>query len=268
MPAVGLELARAAADPVRVCRWTNLLGEIEYFSGNVDTAAALVGQALTGLQRCFRSRTGTRRCWLALLQNDALVSEATGDWQTALERQQRALEIRREAEDARGAAQSLHGIGKAYCGLGRPGDAEQALEEAAQAADRPRRAPAAGEDHPRAGRRPDHPAAAGRRGAAHRAGAGRVPSATAPPTTWPPRSSPSPASPTERGHRAEAVTHADQARSAIEPGGYRVLYRLFPHQDVPPAARIRAGTAGVRGRGRARGALGGLPARRDRPRIR
>ena len=29
----------------------------------------------------------------------------------------------------------MHGIGKAYCGLDRPDDAEQALDEAAQAAD-------------------------------------------------------------------------------------------------------------------------------------
>ena len=40
----------------------------------------------------------------------------------------------------------------------------------------------------------------------------------------------------QQGRRAEAVTHADRARSAIEPGGYRVLYRLFPDQAVPPAA--------------------------------
>ncbi len=45
----------------------------------------------------------------------------------------------------------------------------------------------------------------------------------------------------EQGRCTEAVTQADQARSAIESGGYRVLYRLFPAQDVPPAARIRAG---------------------------
>ena len=38
-------MARADEDQVRACRWTNLLAEIEYFSGNVDTAA-LVRQAL------------------------------------------------------------------------------------------------------------------------------------------------------------------------------------------------------------------------------
>jgi ADP-ribosylglycohydrolase len=45
----------------------------------------------------------------------------------------------------------------------------------------------------------------------------------------------------QEDRRTEAVTRADQARSAIETGGYRVLYRLFPSQAVPPAARIRAG---------------------------
>jgi tetratricopeptide (TPR) repeat protein len=130
----GLELARADEDRVRVCRWTNLLAEIEYFSGNVDTAASLVRQALDGAQH-LPPADQDQTLLAGLLQNDALVSEATGDWPTALHRQQQALEIRREAEDARGAAQSLHGIGKAYSALGRPGDAERALDEAAQAAD-------------------------------------------------------------------------------------------------------------------------------------
>lgn len=127
-------MARADADQVRACRWTNLLAEIEYFSGNVDTAAALVRRALDDAQR-LPPPDQDQTLLASLLQNDALVSEAAGDWATALDRQQQALAIRRESEDARGAAQSLHGIGKAYCGLGRPGDAEQALDEAAQAAD-------------------------------------------------------------------------------------------------------------------------------------
>jgi hypothetical protein len=48
---VGIATARTDADQVRACRWTNLLAEIEYFSGNVDTAAALVRQALADAHR-------------------------------------------------------------------------------------------------------------------------------------------------------------------------------------------------------------------------
>ena len=235
----GLELARAAGDQVRACRWTNLLGEIEYFSGNVDTAAGLVRQALGDAQR-LPLPDQDQTLLASLLQNDALVSEATGDWPAALDRQQQALAIRREAEDARGAAQSLHGIGKAYCGLGRPGDAEQALEEAAQAAD------SLGEHLLRAKithaladvRITQHrlddaaqlttQALAGfeRHGTPYDVAAAQLTLARIA---------------DQQGNRAEAVTHADRARSAIEPGGYRVLYRLFPDQAVPPAARIRAG---------------------------
>jgi hypothetical protein len=117
-----------------VCQWTNLLGEIEYFSGQVDTAATLVGRALADL-RGLPEPDQDRALLAGLLQNDALISEAAKDWRTALHRQRQALAIRREAEDARGAAQSLHGIGKAHCGLGQLGDAERTLEEAAAAAD-------------------------------------------------------------------------------------------------------------------------------------
>ena len=251
----GLELARADGDQVRACRWTNLLGEIEYFSGNVDTAAALVRQALGDAQR-LPPPDQDQTLLASLLQNDALVSEATGDWPTALDRQQQALAIRREAEDARGAAQSLHGIGKAYCGLGRPGDAEQALEEAAQAAD------SLGEHLLRAKithaladiritqQRLDDAAQLTTQALAGFESHGTPYDVAAAQLTLARIAD-------QQGSRAEAVIHADRARSAIEPGGYRVLYRLFPDQAVPPAARIRAGTAGVRGGGRARGALGG-----------
>jgi tetratricopeptide (TPR) repeat protein len=235
----GLEMAHADQDQVRACRWTNLLAEIEYFSGNVDTAATLVRQALDDAQR-LPQPDQDQTLLAGLLQNDALVSEATGDWPTALHRQQQALEIRREAEDARGAAQSLHGIGKAYCGLGRPGDAEQALDEAAQAAE------ILGEHLLRAKirhvmadtrisqRRLDEAARlvmqalAGfeRHGTPYDVAAAQLTVARIA---------------SRQGRRAEAVTHADRARSAIEAGGYRVLYRLFPDQTVPSAARIRAG---------------------------
>jgi ADP-ribosylglycohydrolase/tetratricopeptide (TPR) repeat protein len=235
----GLDLARAAGDQVQVCRWTNLLGEIEYFSGNVDTAATLVGQALIDLQR-LPEPVQDQTLLAGLLQNDALVSEATKSWQTALERQQQALAIRRAAEDARGAAQSLHGIGKAYCGLGQLGDAERTLDEAAQAAD------SLGEhllrakithalaDVRSAQQRLDESAQfatqalAGfeRHGTPYDVAAAQLTLACIA---------------KQNGQSIEAVSYADQARAAIESGGYRVLYRLFPGQDVPPAVRIRAG---------------------------
>jgi ADP-ribosylglycohydrolase len=235
----GLEMARADQDQVRACRWTNLLAEIEYFSGNVDTAATLVRQALDDAQR-LAPADQDQTLLAGLLQNDALVSEATGDWPTALLRQQQALEIRRETEDARGAAQSLHGIGKAYCGLGRPTDAEQALEEAAQAAE------VLGEhllgakitnalaDTRISQRRLDEAARLTTQALAGFERQGTPYDVAAAQLTLARIAS-------QEGRRVEAVTHADRARSAIEAGGYRVLYRLFPDQAVPIAARIRAG---------------------------
>jgi ADP-ribosylglycohydrolase/tetratricopeptide (TPR) repeat protein len=235
----GLDMARGAADPVRVCRWTNLLGEIEYFSGNVDTAAALVDQALTGLEG-VPEPDRDQTLLAALLQNSALVCEATGDWQTALEHQRRALEIRRDTEDARGVAQSLHGIGKALCGLGQPREAEHALGDAAQAAE------SLGEhlleakithalaDIRIAQRRLDEAAQLTgqalemfrRHGTPYDVASAQLTLARIA---------------SEGGSCIEAVTHADPARSAIEAGGYLVLYRLFPTLDVSAAARIRAG---------------------------
>ena len=235
----GLGMARAAADPVRVCRWTNLLGEIEFFSGNVDTAAALVGQALTSLQDVPEPERD-QTLLAALLQNSALVCEVTGDWQTALDHQRLALEIRRETEDARGVAQSLHGIGKALCGLGQPGEAEHALEEAAQAAE------GLGEHLLRAKishaladvriveRRLDDAAQLTERalemfrrhGTPYDVASAQMTLARVA---------------RERGGCIEAMTHADQARSAIEAGGYRVLYQLYPTLDVQAAERVRAG---------------------------
>ena len=235
----GLGMARAAADPTRVCRWTNLLGEIEYLSGNVDTAAALVGQALTGLED-VPEPDWDQTLLAALLQNSALVCEATSNWQTALEHQRRALEIRRETEDARGVAQSLHGIGKALCGLGQPGEAEHALEEAAQAAE------GLGEHLLRAKithaladvriveRRVDDAAQLTGRALEMFRQHGTPYDVASAQMTFARIAN-------ERDRCIEAMTDADQARSAIEDGGYRVLYRLFPILDVPPAARVRAG---------------------------
>jgi ADP-ribosylglycohydrolase/tetratricopeptide (TPR) repeat protein len=235
----GLDMAGAVRDQIQVCRWINLLAEIEYFSGDVNIAATLVGQALTDLQDLPEPEQD-RALLAGLLQNDALVSEATNDWQTALDRQQQALAIRREAEDARGAAQSLHGTGKAYCGLGQLDEAEQVLDEAAQAAD------TLGEHLLRA--KITHALADVRiaqqrldeatqltmdalggfqqHGTPYDVAAAQLTLADIV---------------RQNGRSVEAVSYADQARSAIESGGYGVLYRLFPGQDVPPAVRFRAG---------------------------
>ena len=235
----GLDMARAAADPARVCRWTNLLGEIEYFSGNVKTAADFVGQALTGLED-VPEPDRDQTLLAALLQNSALVCEATGDWQTAPEHQRRALEIRRETEDARGVAQSLHGSGKALCGLGETGEAEHALEEAAQAAEGlgehllEAKVTHALADTRIAERRLDDAAELTGRALEMFRQHGTPYDVTSAQMTIARIAQ-------ERDRCIEAMTDADQARSAIEDGGYRVLYRLFPTLDVPPAARVRAG---------------------------
>ncbi len=273
----GLGIAQAAGNATGISRWTNLLAEIEYFSGNVRSASDLVNQALAGLQR-IPDQERDHGLLSSLLQNDALVHEAAGDWQVALQRQEQALEIRREAEDARGAAQSLHGIGKAYCGMGRISDAEQTLGEAAQAAD------GLGEhllrakithalaDTRIAQQRLDDAAALTlqalegfrRHGTPYDVASAQLTLADI----------------TARlGRCADSVTYADQARFTIESGGYRVLYQLFPRQDVPPAARIRAGllafaagdAAGVPWEGRPPGDIDParvltVPARRGWPR--
>jgi tetratricopeptide (TPR) repeat protein len=222
-----------------VCRWTNLLGEIEYFSGNVETAASLVGQALADL-RGLPEAEQDRALLAGLLQNDALVSEATRDWRTALHRQRQALAIRREAEDARGAAQSLHGIGKAQCGLGQLGDAERTLDEAAQAAD------GLGEHLLRG--KVTHALADVR--IAQRRLDEATQLTTQALTGFQRHGTPYDVAAAQltlsriarhEGRGVKAVGYTDQARSTIEAGGYRVLYQLFPGQDVPPAVQFQAG---------------------------
>ena len=260
----GLEMARAAADAIRICRWDNLLGEIEYFSGNVEVATGLVGQALTTLQS-MPEPDQDQTLLAALLQNAGLISEATGDWPAALGRQQQALQIRHGAEEARGAAQSLHGIGKAYCGLRRLGEANRALDEAAQAA-------ASLGEHPLAAKI-THARADCRIAQQWLDDAAQL--TTAALDGFRRHGTPYDVASAQltlariarrQDRCVEAVAHTDQARTAIETGGFRVPYRLFPGQDVPPAARFRAGLAAFA----AGDALGvpweGLPGRPDRPR--
>src|SRR6266516_4489104 len=235
----GLGMAHADGDRTRICRWNNMLAEIEYFSGNVDIAADLVDRALTELT-AMPDHEQDQKLLAGLLQNTALVRGASGDWATALRCQQQALAIRQAAEDARGTAQSLHGIGEAYCGLGQLDNAERALGEAAQAAE------ALGEhllsakiSHSLAGTR----IAQQRLDDAARLTERSLDGFRRHGTPYDVASAQLTLAHIARQQDrcADAMRHADQARAAVEPGGFRVLYRLFPDQDVPPAARIRAG---------------------------
>ncbi|MEV5898312.1 tetratricopeptide repeat protein [Nonomuraea fuscirosea] len=113
--------------------WQKLLGEIEYFSGNVERANTLISQALQDVAaRPVHQRD--QALYAGLLQDAALVAEATGTWQSALDSQTEALAIRKASEDARGVAQSLHGLGKARSGLGQIREAAQTLAEAGRMA--------------------------------------------------------------------------------------------------------------------------------------
>ncbi|MEV0614834.1 ADP-ribosylglycohydrolase family protein [Nonomuraea sp. NPDC050404] len=113
--------------------WLKLLSEIEYFSGNVDRADTLINQALQEVT-ARPAHLRDQALHAGLLQDAALVAEATGAWRTALDRQNKALAIRKASEDARGIAQSLHGLGKAQCGLGLLKEAAHSLAEAGRMA--------------------------------------------------------------------------------------------------------------------------------------
>ncbi|MFB4273480.1 ADP-ribosylglycohydrolase family protein [Nonomuraea sp. GTA35] len=113
--------------------WLKVLGEIEYFSGNVERADTLINQALQEVT-ARPAHLRDQALYAGLLQDAALVAEATGAWRIALDSQNKALTIRKASEDARGIAQSLHGLGKAQCGLGLLKEAAHSLAEAGRMA--------------------------------------------------------------------------------------------------------------------------------------
>src|SRR6266536_2569952 len=237
--ASALARAEAGADPNQICRWANLLGEIEFFSGDVQAAQQRFQRACQQLERLpDQQRDGVVRA--SVIQNVGLVAEALGQWPAALAAHQSALEIRRRTGDARGAACSLHGIGKAHLGLGDLDQAGRVLGEAAGAADR------LGEGlllakitHSRAdlaSARTDH--AGAERLARDALEAFRRHStpfdiASALLTVARLRG--------RQGDAAGRLAATDQARRLIEPGRFLVLYRLFPEAAMPPPARFRAG---------------------------
>ncbi len=237
--ASAIQLAQADEDVNQVCRWQNLLGEIEFFSGNVEAAKEQFEQARQQLERLpDGQRDNVVRA--NIVQNIGLVAEALGDWSAALAAHQSALEIRRQTGDARGAACSLHGMGKAYLGLRDLEQAERLLGEAARAAGQ------LGEGlllakitHSRAdlaSARSDH--AKGERLAREALEAFRRHStpydiAAALLTLSRLRGL--------QGDLTGQMAAIDQARQLIDPGRFLVLYRLFPEAAMPPPARVRAG---------------------------
>ncbi|MFC5834366.1 ADP-ribosylglycohydrolase family protein [Nonomuraea insulae] len=224
-----------AADPTP---WTKLLGEIEYFSGNVDRASDLINQAL---QDVAARPTSMRDQALhaSLLQDAALVAEATGTWQIALDSQNKALSIRKASEDARGVAQSLHGLGKAQCGLGLLKEATQSLSEAGRVAqDLGDGLLAAKVTHSEA----DVRQASGDHSGARQLTLQALAEFEHHGTPYDVASAC--LSLAHLAHGRERVRYADRGRHAISQNGFGVLERLFPDQAVPPAQRILNGLTG------------------------
>ncbi|MGP4097166.1 ADP-ribosylglycohydrolase family protein [Nonomuraea sp. KM90] len=218
--------------------WLKLLGEIEYFSGNVDRADTLINQA----RQEVSARPAHRRdqaLYAGLLQDAALVAEATGAWQVALASQDKALAIRRASEDARGIAQSLHGLGKAQCGLGLLKEATHTLAEAGRMArDLGDGLLAAKVTHSEADVRlanGDHPGARRQTQQAltefeHHGTPYDVASACL--------------SLARLTQGRERVHYADRGRRAVAQGGFGVLSQLFPDQAIPSAGQVLSGLIG------------------------
>lgn len=221
-----------AADPAR---WTKLLGEIEYFSGNVDRADTLINEALLDVA-ALPGHVRDHALHASLLQDAALVAEATGAWQTAFDSQNKALAIRKASEDARGIAQSLHGLGKAQCGLGLLKEANLTLTEAARtAADLGDGLLAA---------KVIHSDADVRRASGDLPGARRLTQQAL--AEFERHGTPYDVasaclSLARLGEGRERVQYADRGRHAIAQGEFDVLARLFPDQEVPTMARILNG---------------------------
>ncbi|QFY12944.1 hypothetical protein GBF35_46005 [Nonomuraea phyllanthi] len=222
------------ADPSSAA-WLKLLGEIEYFSGNVDRADALINQALQDVA-ASPAHLRDQALHAGLLQDAALVAEATGAWLAAFNSQNKALVIRRAAEDARGIAQSLHGLGKAQCGLGLLKEAAYTLAEAGRVArDLGDGLLAAKVTHSEA----DVLLSEGDRSEARRLAELALSEFERHGTPYDVASAC--LSLARLVPHRERVRYADRGRRAIVKGGFNVLTRLFPDQAVPPAGRILNG---------------------------
>jgi ADP-ribosylglycohydrolase/tetratricopeptide (TPR) repeat protein len=218
--------------------WLKLLGEIEYFSGNVDRADTLINQALQEVAaRPVQLRD--RALHAGLLQDAALIAEATDAWRTALDSQNKALAIRKASEDARGVAQSLHGIGKAQCGLGLLKEAMHTLAEAGRMArDLGDGLLAAKVTHSEA----DVHQANGDHAGARRLTEQALSEFEHHGTPYDIASARLSLARLAEGR--ERIHHADHGRRLAAQGGFGVLDQLFSDQGIPSAKRILNGLIG------------------------
>ncbi|MEV4566782.1 ADP-ribosylglycohydrolase family protein [Nonomuraea sp. NPDC049419] len=218
--------------------WLKLLGEIEYFSGHVDRADALINQALQEVG-ARPDHLRDQVLYAGLLQDAALVAEATGSWRAALDSQNKALAIRKASEDARGVAQSLHGTGKAQCGLGLLKEATHSLLEAGRMArDLGDGLLAAKVTHSEA----DVHQANGDHSSARRLTEQALTEFEHHGTPYDVASAHLSLARLTQGR--ERVHHADHGRRLAVQGGFGVLEQLFPDQAIPPSGRILNGLVG------------------------
>jgi ADP-ribosylglycohydrolase len=235
----GLEAAVVDGDVNRICRWHKLLGEVEFFAGDVATATGRFDRARSELE-ALPEADRDQALLADLFEDVALVTGTLKQPDKAAEAQRAALEIRRRIGDARGVASSLHGMGRAYFEMGEYDQAGDVLAQAARLAgdlgegillakiwmalanvhaalgrldQAERLVNRALEDFERHGSPTDISSALIELASLH----GR-----------------------QGDHRAWLQT-MDRARQVIEQGGYLVQYQRFPAAAIPPPDRLLSG---------------------------
>jgi ADP-ribosylglycohydrolase/tetratricopeptide (TPR) repeat protein len=273
----GLKAAGLGGDVNQICRWQKLLGEVEYFAGDVAAATERFHRArgeLEALPEAVRDQA----LLADLFEDVALVTGTLKQPDKAVEAQRAALEIRRRIGDARGVASSLHGMGRAYFEMGEHDQADSVLAEAA------RLAGDLGEGILLAKiwmAMADVQAALGRLDQAERLVKRAL-------EDFERHGSPTDASSAlielaslraRQGNHQAWLRTLDRARQVIEQGGYLVQYQRFPAAAIPPPDRLLSGmlayaagdALGVPWEGKTAGEvdaarLDELPARDDWPR--
>ena len=235
----GLAEAERLGEANQVAAWRNLLGEIEFFSGNAREATSQFAGALAVMDGIDQDRRNQPLA-ATLLQNQALVAEAAGDPEGIRRAQGQALGIRREIGDARGVAHSLNGIAIAAAQLGEVAEATSLFEQVSTAARDAgdelllaKVSRARGELAVKAGRLDQAGVLIGealedfqRRGADYDLAHATI-------TQSGLRAA--------EGNRAGAIALLDRARRMIELGGHHSLYVRCPVAAIPAAGRFEGG---------------------------